>query len=160
MGDFTSNLFLGQWTILLCFFAAIIFIYIPIWIIILRRRKKRGENFLRQCPDAAIVKIERTKLSGILTVHNVDREKPTLISKGTVWYFYLAPGEHTLSLSYEWQESSIVGKLSSYSNANKIIQGKDAEIQVTVQARSAYVLRYNIESEEYCFAQSTLIWKV
>jgi hypothetical protein len=160
MGDFTTDLFLGQWSILLCFFAAIIFIYIPIWIIILRRRKKRGEDFLRSCPNAAIVKIERTKLSGILTVHEVDGEKPTLVSKGTVWYFYLAPGEHTLSLSYEWQESSIAGKLSSYSNANKIMQGKDAHIQVAAKARSAYVLRYNIQSEEYCFARSTLIWKV
>jgi hypothetical protein len=160
MADFTTDLFLGQWSVLLWFFVAIIVIYIPIWLVILHRRKKRGKAFLRECPDAAIVKIERTKLSGILTVHDVDGKKPTLVSKGTNWYFYLSPGEHSLSLSYEWQESSVVGKLSKYSNANKIIQGKDAQIKVDVKARSAYVLRYNIQSEEYCFAQSALVFSI
>ncbi|MDR2051538.1 MAG: hypothetical protein LBQ63_07210 [Deltaproteobacteria bacterium] len=153
-GDVIRELFTGQYRILAFFALAVILVYIPAFALVLRRRKKRGEDFLRRHPNAAIVRILRGKTTGILTVHSVDGEKPVLASKGTTWFLYLAPGEHELLLSYQWTKINILGKLSRYFDANQTVSGKTAVKRMTVKAYEKYSLFYDPQTENYKFTRN------
>ncbi|MDR1451445.1 MAG: hypothetical protein LBI57_03820 [Helicobacteraceae bacterium] len=123
--DGIRALFAGQYAILAWFLLAVVAVYIPAMTLRLSRRKRQSAAFLRQHRNAAAAQILRGKATGVLTVHAVDGEKPVLTSKGARLYFYLAPGEHILQLSYRWDKISLIGKLSPYFYANQTAQGKE-----------------------------------
>lgn len=147
------ELFAGQYHMPIWFVFVAFVICVPAWVIALHRRKERGEAYLLKHPDAAIVRILRGKTTGILTVHSVDGEKPVLVSKGTECFLYLAPGEHVLSLSYQWTKISIAGKLSRYLYANRTVAGKTAAKRMRVRSGEKYSLFYDCQTEQYRFTR-------
>jgi hypothetical protein len=148
-----TELLTGQYKILVWFTLAVILLYIPAWAVVLLRRKKRVNDFLARHPDAAVLQILRGKLTGALTVHSVDGEKPVQVSKGAKQFLYLSPGEHTLSLSYQWTKVSVAGKLSRYLDANRNVHEKTAVKRMTVKAYEKYALYYDSQAEAFIFTR-------
>jgi hypothetical protein len=146
MPEFIADLFTGNYKILAWFILGVIVVYIPVWLIYLRRRKRKSEAFLSKYPHAAKVRILRGELTGNLTVRSVDGEKPVHDSEGATMYLYLTPGTHILSLSYQWTE---VAPAEQIYGLNTVINGKDARMRVSVRAGRHYTLGYEIESETY-----------
>ena len=141
-----STLFTGQYKILMWFIVFIIFIYIPTFVFYLYRRRKREEGYKFTHPDAVTVKIARSTINDTLTVHSIDNEKPVFFSKGTHMYFYITPGEHILSLSYQWVKVSITA-VSGYED----FYAEDMNITVKVDYATNYQVRYDYDLSKYCF---------
>ena len=141
-----SNLFTGHYKILMWFIVFIIFIYIPSFAFYLHRRRKKAESYKFTHPDAVTVKIVRSTINDTLTVHSIDGEKPVFFSKGTNLYFYITPGEHILSLSYQWVKVSITA-VSGYED----FYADDMNINVKVDYTTDYQLRYDHDLSKYCF---------
>jgi hypothetical protein len=152
--EWLQEVFSGQYQILAWFILSIIILYVPGLFLYLLIRKKRGENYLRKHPQAAIVRISRSGLTGILTVHEVDGKKPLLVSQGIDLCFFLTPGKHTLLLSYQWTEVSLPGKLiPRFFYANTMVSGRNSKERVFVEPHGKYCLHYDRDTEEYVFSK-------
>ncbi|MDR2156225.1 MAG: hypothetical protein LBO81_00380 [Clostridiales Family XIII bacterium] len=148
-----SELLTGPYRIPAWFALAVICVCVPAWILVLLRRRKRGKDFLTRHPDAAVLRIRHGKITGALTVHSVDGERPVLVSKGAKQFLCLAPGEHSLSLSYQRTKVNVVGKLSRYFDANRIATEKTATKRMTVKAYEKYNLYYDSQAETFEFTR-------
>ncbi|KZX13089.1 hypothetical protein [Methanobrevibacter curvatus] len=146
MLKFVTDLFTGNYKILAWFILAIILIYIPAWFIYLHLRKRKSEVFLSKYPHAAKVHILHGELTGNLTVHSVDGEKPVLDSERTAMYLYLTPGIHTLELAYQWTE---VAPFEQVYGLNKTMNGKNVSIRVSIEVGRHYTLGYDKKRETY-----------
>lgn len=146
-----TEFFTGQYKILAWFIAAIVVIYIPAWMIYLRCRKRKAEAFQKRNPLAAEVRIARSRMNDILTVHGVDGEVPVFFSRGTHMYFFLTPAKHSLSLSYHWTKSSVLAKLGAPVSHFENFDAESAEITVEVKPCKHYQLRYDHDQENYVF---------
>ena len=144
--DLLKDIFTGHYAILVWFILAIVVLYIPAWFIYLRRRKKRGQDFLTQTPGVATVQIMRSDVTGQLTVHEVDDEKPVLDSKGAKVYLYLAPGEHVLSLLYEWTKVDVAKQVYGL---NAVQSVEPVNKHIIVKTGGTYTLRYDHERKDY-----------
>ncbi|MDR3364446.1 MAG: hypothetical protein LBS91_05810 [Clostridiales Family XIII bacterium] len=149
-----SGFFTGQYKILAWFIVAIIVVYIPAWAVYLHHRKQKADAYIKRRPDAAAVKIARSKVNDILTVHSVDGENPVFFSQGTYMYFYLAPGRHMLSLAYHWTKSSVAAKLGAAVFAYENFDAENAEIAVEAKPNKQYQIRYDHEKKAYCFEEA------
>ena len=137
--NWLKDVFAGQYAVLAWFVLAIVVLCIPVWLIVLRRRKDRGEDYRRQDSDVAVVRIMRSEMTGILTVNEADGEKPVLVSQGARVFLYLTPGEHTLSLSYQWAQVEV---LTAY-NTNVDYSAETVKKHVVVEPHGKYTLRYD-----------------
>ncbi|GHU65703.1 hypothetical protein AGMMS49983_13860 [Clostridia bacterium] len=95
---------------------------------------------------------------GVLAAGHADGNKDSdeweifdaIANNGGERCMWLTPGEHTLGLTYRWDKLSLFGKLTPYENANRTVQGKNAEKRVVMEANGEYTLFYDIEGETYC----------
>ena len=145
MIEYIETLLTGQYKILFWFIAAIVFIYIPLMWLYLKRRKQKGLDYAHRHRDAVKVYYD-VDLTGTLTVCGVDGSKPVFFFEGLRQGFYLLPGTHKIEVHYYWNERSLF-TLSGYKDYNI---GPE-ELDVQVEKHRAYSLGYDIQKGEFRF---------
>lgn len=150
--DCIKNIFTGQYAALAWFFVAIIGLYIPALLLLSKRKSKKAAAFLRKHPDAVRVFIRRTKMNDLLTVLDVDGEKPVKFTQGVTCGFFITPGEHMLKLQYQWIKSSVLGKLAGRGlGGYQTFAFPVKKLEVFPKRGQTYQLKFDHETEGYVF---------
>ena len=120
-----------------------------------KKRKKDVQEWLEQNPKAAKVYIGSTSsnlLSYILTPSSIsliaiDNEKPkTFTMEGTKQVFYLTPGKHTITSSFQKSRPGILSK-------RVITEYKPTTQEVEVEAEKNYIYSFDKKNEQYTFTE-------
>jgi hypothetical protein len=141
---------------LVCFFAFIIFVYIPCMYLWLWFKNKKAAAFAKQ-NNAVKCYIKHTKINDILTVHSINGKKPVMFSTFSKIGCYVLQGENSIYVYYMWQPfwANLVRKISSTHHLFGIkqhhIDGKN--LQVFAKANTEYELYYDHKKHKYVFAE-------
>ena len=120
-----------------------------------KKRKKDVQEWLEQNPKAAKVYIGSTSsnlLSYILTPSSIsliaiDNEKPkTFTMEGTKQVFYLTPGKHTITSSFQKSRPGILSK-------RVITEYEPTTQEVEVEAEKTYSYSFDKKNEQYTFTE-------
>ena len=119
------------------------------------KRKKGVLEWVKQNPNAAKVYIGSTSsnlLSYILTPSSIsliaiDDENPkTLIMEGTKQVFYLAPGTHRITSSFQKSRPGFFSK-------RVITEYEPTTQEVEVEAEKTYIYSFDKKNEQYTFTE-------
>ena len=119
------------------------------------KRKKEILEWLEKNPKAAKVYIGSTSsnlLSFILTPSSIsliaidDKKPTTFIMEGTKQVFYLTPGKHTITSSFQKSRPGILSKrvISEYEPTTQ---------EVEVEAEKTYIYSFDKKNEHYTFTE-------
>ena len=119
------------------------------------KRKKEILEWLEKNPKAAKVYIGSTSsnlLSFILTPSSIsliaidDKKPATFIMEGTKQVFYLTPGKHTITSSFQKSRPGILSKrvISEYEPTTQ---------EVEVEAEKIYIYSFDKKNEHYTFTE-------
>ena len=119
------------------------------------RRKKEILEWLEKNPKAAKVYIGSTSsnlLSFILTPSSIsliaidDKKPTTFIMEGTKQVFYLTPGKHTITSSFQKSRPGILSKrvISEYEPTTQ---------EVEAEAEKTYIYSFDKKNEHYTFTE-------
>ena len=119
------------------------------------KRKKEMLEWLEKNPKAAKVYIGSTSsnlLSFILTPSSIsliaidDKKPATFIMEGTKQVFYLTPGKHTITSSFQKSRPGILSKrvISEYEPTTQ---------EVEVEAEKTYIYSFDKKNEHYTFTE-------
>lgn len=119
------------------------------------KRKKEILEWLEKNPKAAKVYIGSTSsnlLSFILTPSSIsliaidDKKLATFIMEGTKQVFYLTPGKHTITSSFQKSRPGILSKrvISEYEPTTQ---------EVEVEAEKTYIYSFDKKNEHYTFIE-------
>ena len=120
-----------------------------------KKRKKDVQEWLEQNPKAAKVYIGSTSsnlLSYILTPSSIsliaiDNEKPkTFTMEGTKQVFYLTPGKHTITSSFQKSRPGILSK-------RVITEYEPTTQEVEVETEKTYIYSFDKKNEQYTFTE-------
>ena len=120
-----------------------------------KKRKKDVQEWLEQNPKAAKVYIGSTSsnlLSCILTPSSIsliaiDNEKPKTFSmEGTKQVFYLTPGKHTITSSFQKSRPGILSK-------RVITEYEPTTQEAEVEAENTYIYSFDKKNEQYTFTE-------
>lgn len=119
---------------------------------ILRNKKMVQSNneFLNQHPDAARLYLfaKSSITDETVEVHAVDDAKPEVFSEKMKSGIYLAPGTHTLRVSYSYTRPGLAYKTVTKST-------DQVSKEVTVEANKSYILGYERKEERFTFSEYT-----
>ena len=135
--------------------AVVMCVYSVVLLTMAKKRKRDVQEWLEQNPKAAKVYIESTSsnlLSYILTPSSIsliaiDNEKPkTFTMEGTKQVFYLTPGKHTITSSFQKSRPGILSKrvISEYEPTTQ---------EVEVEAEKTYIYSFDKKNEHYTFTE-------
>ena len=135
--------------------AVVMCVYSVVLLTMTKKRKKDVQEWLEQKPKAAKVYIGSTSsnlLSYILTPSSIsliaiDNEKPkTFTMEGTKQVFYLTPGKHTITSSFQKSRPGILSKrvISEYEPTTQ---------EVEVEAEKTYIYSFDKKNEHYTFTE-------
>ena len=119
------------------------------------RRKKEILEWLEKNPKAAKVYIGSTSsnlLSFILTPSSIsliaidDKKPATFIMEGTKQVFYLTPGKHTITSSFQKSRPGILSK-------RVITEYEPRTQEVEVEAEKTYIYSFDKKNEQYTFTE-------
>jgi len=130
------------------FFIFLVVFYVPYLYIKIKKKNNKANTYIQQHPDAVKVYMERTKLNDLLTIWNVNGNKPVMFSKNIKSGFYLLPGENIIDVKYQWTTVSI-NSISGYETHT----AKDMELKLIVEINKEYLLSYGHDLEEYAFVE-------
>ena len=119
------------------------------------KRKKEILEWLEKNPKAAKVYIGSTSsnlISFILTPSSIsliaidDKKPTTFIMEGTKQVFYLTPGKHTITSSFQKSRPGILSKrvISEYEPTTQ---------EVKVEAEKTYIYSFDKKNEHYTFTE-------
>lgn len=117
------------------------------------KRKKEILEWLEKNPKAAKVYIGSTSsnlLSFILTPSSIsliaidDKKPATFIMEGTKQVFYLTPGKHTITSSFQKSRPGILSK--------RVISEYEPTTQ-EVEAEKTYIYSFDKKNEHYTFTE-------
>ena len=117
------------------------------------KRKKEILEWLEKNPKAAKVYIGSTSsnlLSFILTPSSIsliaidDKKPTTFIMEGTKQVFYLTPGKHTITSSFQKSRPGILSK--------RVISEYEPTTQ-EVEAEKTYIYSFDKKNEHYTFTE-------
>ena len=119
------------------------------------RRKKEILEWVEKNPKAAKVYIGSTSsnlISFILTPSSIsliaidDKKPTTFIMEGTKQVFYLTPGKHTITSSFQKSRPGILSKrvISEYEPTTQ---------EVEVEAEKTYIYSFDKKNEHYTFIE-------
>ncbi|WP_338945303.1 hypothetical protein KST17_07190 [Fusobacterium canifelinum] len=120
------------------------------------KRKKETLEWLEKNPKAAKVYIGRTSsnlLSFILTPSSISliaidgKEPTTFIMEGTKQVFYLTPGKHTITSSFQKSRPGILSK-------RVITEYEPTTQEVEVEAEKTYIYSFDKKNEQYTFTEA------
>lgn len=120
-----------------------------------KKRKRDVQEWLEQNPKAAKVYIGSTSsnlLSYILTPSSIsliaiDNEKPkTFTMEGTKQVFYLTPGKHTITSSFQKSRPGILSK-------RVITEYEPTTQEVEVEAEKTYIYSFDKKNEQYTLTE-------
>ena len=119
------------------------------------KRKKEMLEWLEKNPKAAKVYIGSTSsnlLSFILTPSSIsliaidDKKPTTFIMEGTKQVFYLTPGKHTITSSFQKSRPGILSK-------RVISEYEPTKQEVEVEAEKTYIYSFDKKNEQYTFTE-------
>ena len=119
------------------------------------KRKKEILEWLEKNPKAAKVYIGSTSsnlLSFILTPSSIsliaidDKKPATFIMEGTKQVFYLTPGKHTITSSFQKSRPGILSK-------RVIFEYEPTTQKVEVEAEKTYIYSFDKKNEHYTFTE-------
>ena len=135
--------------------AVVMCVYSVVLLTMAKKRKKDVQEWLEQNPKAAKVYIGSTSsnlLSYILTPSSIsliaiDNEKPkTFTMEGTKQVFYLTPGKHTITSSFQKSRPGILSK-------RVITEYEPTTQEVEVEAEKTYIYSFDKKNEQYTFTE-------
>ena len=135
--------------------AVVMCVYSVVLLTMAKKRKRDVQEWLEQNPKAAKVYIGSTSsnlLSYILTPSSIsliaiDDEKPkTFIMEGTKQVFYLTPGKHTITSSFQKSRPGILSK-------RVITEYEPTTQEVEVEAEKTYIYSFDKKNEQYTFTE-------
>ena len=125
--------------------AVVMCVYSVVLLTMAKKRKRDVQEWLEQNPKAAKVYIGSTSsnlLSYILTPSSIsliaiDNEKPkTFTMEGTKQVFYLTPGKHTITSSFQKSRPGILSK-------RVITEYEPTTQEVEVEAEKTYIYSFD-----------------
>ena len=135
--------------------AVVMCVYSVVLLTMAKKRKRDVQEWLEQNPKAAKVYIGSTSsnlLSYILTPSSIsliaiDNEKPkTFTMEGTKQVFYLTPGKHTITSSFQKSRPGILSK-------RVITEYEPTTQEVEVEAEKTYIYSFDKNNEQYTFTE-------
>ena len=135
--------------------AVVMCVYSVVLLTMAKKRKRDVQEWLEQNPKAAKVYIESTSsnlLSYILTPSSIsliaiDNEKPkTFTMEGTKQVFYLTPGKHTITSSFQKSRPGILSK-------RVITEYEPTTQEVEVEAEKTYIYSFDKKNEQYTLTE-------
>ena len=135
--------------------AVVMCVYSVVLLTMTKKRKKDVQEWLEQNPKAAKVYIGSTSsnlLSYILTPSSIsliaiDNEKPkTFTMEGTKQVFYLTPGKHTITSSFQKSRPGILSK-------RVITEYEPTTQEVEVEAEKTYIYSFDKKNEQYTLTE-------
>ena len=135
--------------------AVVMCVYSVVLLTMAKKRKKDVQEWLEQNPKAVKVYIGSTSsnlLSYILTPSSIsliaiDNEKPkTFTMEGTKQVFYLTPGKHTITSSFQKSRPGILSK-------RVITEYESTTQEVEVEAEKTYIYSFDKKNEQYTFTE-------
>ena len=135
--------------------AVVMCVYSVVLLTMAKKRKRDVQEWLEQNPKAAKVYIGSTSsnlLSYILTPSSIsliaiDNEKPkTFTMEGTKQVFYLTPGKHTITSSFQKSRPGILSK-------RVITEYEPTTQEVEVEAEKTYIYSFDKKNEQYTFTE-------
>ena len=135
--------------------AVVMCVYSVVLLTMAKKRKRDVQEWLEQNPKAAKVYIGSTSsnlLSYILTPSSIsliaiDNEKPkTFTMGGTKQVFYLTPGKHTITSSFQKSRPGILSK-------RVITEYEPTTQEVEVEAEKTYIYSFDKKNEQYTFTE-------
>ncbi|EKA93352.1 hypothetical protein [Fusobacterium periodonticum] len=135
--------------------AVVMCVYSVVLLTMAKKRKRDVQEWLEQNPKAAKVYIGSTSsnlLSYILTPSSIsliaiDNEKPkTFTMEGTKQVFYLTPGKHTITSSFQKSRPGILSK-------RVITEYEPTTQEVEVEAEKTYIYSFDKKNEQYTLTE-------
>ena len=135
--------------------AVVMCVYSVVLLTMAKKRKRDVQEWLEQNPKAAKVYIGSTSsnlLSYILTPSSIsliaiDNEKPkTFTMEGTKQVFYLTPGKHTITSSFQKSRPGILSK-------RVITEYEPTTQEFEVEAEKTYIYSFDKKNEQYTFTE-------
>ena len=135
--------------------AVVMCVYSVVLLTMAKKRKRDVQEWLEQNPKAAKVYIGSTSsnlLSYILTPSSIsliaiDNEQPkTFTMEGTKQVFYLTPGKHTITSSFQKSRPGILSK-------RVITEYEPTTQEVEVEAEKTYIYSFDKKNEQYTFTE-------
>ena len=135
--------------------AVVMCVYSVVLLTMAKKRKRDVQEWLEQNPKAAKVYIGSTSsnlISYILTPSSIsliaiDNEKPkTFTMEGTKQVFYLTPGKHTITSSFQKSRPGILSK-------RVITEYEPTTQEVEVEAEKTYIYSFDKKNEQYTFTE-------
>ena len=135
--------------------AVVMCVYSVVLLTMAKKRKRDVQEWLEQNPKAAKVYIGSTSsnlLSYILTPSSIsliaidDKKPTTFIMEGTKQVFYLTPGKHTITSSFQKSRPGILSKrvISEYEPTTQ---------EVEAEAEKTYIYSFDKKNEHYTFTE-------
>ena len=133
--------------------AVVMCVYSVVLLTMAKKRKRDVQEWLEQNPKAAKVYIGSTSsnlLSYILTPSSIsliaiDNEKPkTFTMEGTKQVFYLTPGKHTITSSFQKSRPGILSK-------RVITEYEPTTQEVEVEAEKTYIYSFDKKNRTIYF---------
>ena len=135
--------------------AVVMCVYSVVLLTMAKKRKRDVQEWLEQNPKAAKVYIGSTSsnlLSYILTPSSIsliaiNNEKPkTFTMEGTKQVFYLTPGKHTITSSFQKSRPGILSK-------RVITEYEPTTQEVEVEAEKTYIYSFDKKNEQYTLTE-------
>ena len=118
------------------------------------KRKKEILEWLEKNPKAAkvYIKTNSSLLASMFTPSSIrliaidDKKPATFIMEGTKQVFYLTPGKHTITSSFQKSRPGILSKrvISEYEPTTQ---------EVEVEAEKTYIYSFDKKNEQYTFTE-------
>ena len=118
------------------------------------KRKKEILEWLEKNPKAAkvYIKTNSSLLASMFTPSSIrliaidDKKPATFIMEGTKQVFYLTPGKHTITSSFQKSRPGILSKrvISEYEPTTQ---------EVEVEAEKTYIYSFDKKNEHYTFTE-------
>lgn len=114
-----------------------------------KKLKTATQNFLAQNPNAAKVYLNagyKVVSSDAVSVHLVDGGEPILFNKGAKAGFYVAPGAHTVEISYTHNRAGVIYRNVTTTTGN-------VQKAIVVEAGKEYSLGFDKKQGEFVFIE-------
>ncbi|MFV0412911.1 MAG: hypothetical protein ACK5L3_06505 [Oscillospiraceae bacterium] len=115
----------------------------------MKKLKNATQNFLAQNPNAAKVYLNagyKVVSSDAVSVHLVDGGEPILFNKGTKAGFYVAPGAHTVEISYTHNRAGVIYRNVSTTTGS-------VQKTIAVEPGKEYSLGFDKKQGEFVFTE-------
>ena len=136
------------------FFLGVVLIYMPLLLLWIRRKNRKGEEFAEKY-NAVKCYFKHTALfrNDILEVLGINGEKPVFFNDFKQYGWYFPAGEKTIIVRYQWFKWSFLRAIAPQTNPMKAITIREKTLKIITEPNKIYQLYFDHKLNDYVFEE-------